>query len=342
VTLRPAILLTTLAGLASPVAGQQPPYAEPPSKTDPLPRPEPKPIRPLPGPGTPITPLPADSSIPGLEDADYRVHPPPLRSEGTFLIHKRGSMLRLPTGERAFIFETDDKDKTERPMVLIPNQVLQRMEQSAAERSEPSVFYITGQVFSFKNVNYLLPSASSSLQPIADAESKPPSPEAAGPTVGPPRPGDDSAPLVQELIKNLEAQHERPRAIEPEAPPPAPTGADHESTPTLAPAIIADTGPGHLIPEGRSILRRRARMVRISSGQWAAAFDAGPKGDPDLDQPMPLVPCLNLQRMESYANSKGDNVTLELSGQVLTYQGHNSLIPTSYRVYPSDDLAPRH
>lgn len=327
--------LTIILALAIRAVGQ-----EPATEPSPAERPAPIPIQPSGTPGS----KPAESSIPGLEDADFKVHPASLRREGTFFSGKRGSLVRLTgpglSGERVFVFHADEKGKSERPMVLLPCTELQRMEQILADRTEPVAFLLFGQVFAYRGVNYLLPTAARMQQarladtPAPDTPPVAPTPDAADPS-------------VQSLIKQLESQRDRPHTIEPGVPlapasdpTPAPTGA------TGSPKPPGETS-SHVMPEGKTVLRRRARMVHAAGAaggvgsQWDVVFDSGPQGDPDFDRPMNLVPCLTLQRMEAWAASRGDGVSLEISGQVLSYQGRNYLIPTMFRVYPTGELEPR-
>jgi hypothetical protein len=301
-------------------------------------------------------PPPPDVSIPGLEDTDFRVKPAPLRGEGTFLLRQRGSIVKLPGGEKAFIFHPDETGKSERPMVLVQSTTLQRMEQAAADRPGQTAFAVSGQVFAYRGVNYLLPSAyaivheneqSSGAAPGAPRANEPMSTRSESDMTpsGDKPAAASSDPSVQELIKQLEAQRERPRTIEPGVPlaPPNASG-----TPSRAPgsepppAATAPIDPeARIIPEGKTVIRRRARMVRASSGEWSIAFDSGPQGSPNVDRPMVLVPCMNLQRMEAWAASRGDAVSLEVSGMVLAYQGRNYLLPTLFRVDTIHELEPR-
>ena len=89
-----------------------------------------------------------EGAIPGLEEADFLVAASPLRAEGTFVVERRGSMIKLGTGERVIVFHADDKGKRERPMVLLPCQKLQQMESAEGTAAEDAaVFVVTGQVF---------------------------------------------------------------------------------------------------------------------------------------------------------------------------------------------------
>lgn len=319
--------------LAQPALAQQEPADRPPTPPTPAPtaptgaprpaepRPGPKPVapaaKPAAEPAKPGVPNLEPGAIPGLESTDFKIAPAPLLSERTTLTLRRGSMIRLPTGEPVFVFHPDSRGRAERPMVLLPSQRLQQIEQVAADRAEPPVFLMTGQVFVYQGLNYLLPTAYSIVQPPSEAPAAEPAPP-------PPPPATD--PQVQDLIKQLESQRRGPRAVERTAPP--------------APAVQAEPAKG-LMPEGQAVVRRRGRMVRGGGGDWEFAFDRGSAGDPQIDRPMVLSPCLNLQRMEQQVAIRGEGTTFEVSGQVRTYRGRNHLAPTLFQVYGATDLQPR-
>jgi hypothetical protein len=83
-------------------------------------------------------------------------------------------------------------------------------------------------------------------------------------------------------------------------------------------------------------------MFRTGASDWVFRFDKGPGGGSDkVDRPLVVIPTLNLQRMEVWALRRGEDLTFELSGRVLAYQGKNYIIPTMFQVYPDNDLEPR-
>jgi hypothetical protein len=298
---------------------------------DPPARQAPKPIAPKSAP-----PRPTEDSIPGLEDADFRITPAPLRREGSFITRQRGSMVRLPSGDKAFIFHKDAQGRAERPMVLLPCLTLQGMEQIVADRNDDTAFLITGQVYAYRGVNYILTTAA----PTASiAEPSRPSPTPDAPKSDPPKPDDPSRsspdksaerpntdPAVQDLIRDLEAQRDRPRTLGGTSAPAAPK-------PSAAPT--------DLLREDSTISLRRGRIVRLAGGEWAFAFDNSPAGEPGSDRVLVLNPCQNLQSMEAWAARLGDSATLLLSGRIYQYQGRNHIIPTMYQITTPAELSPR-
>ena len=337
------IRTTMAAGLvAGMVAGdaaarQQP--ETPPPPTEPLKRPPAESIKPTrtgaPPPPEPAGPRMKDDAIPGLEDSDFRIGAAPLRSEGTFLTLKRGSMLNLPGGERVFVYHKDEKGQRERPMVLVPSQTLQRMEQIAQDRTEPPIFVVSGQVFVYQGVNYLLPTnyriaSGESEAPVADPPKTVPKP--AVPAKPPTERPTLSDPAVQDLIHELERQREASRASEARAARPDPEKKAETTRPAAESALI---------PEGQTVVRRRGRLIRSDAGDWAFVFDRGLSGEAGTDRPLIVTPTLNLQRMEAWVAKQGETATFELSGRVLAYQGRNYIVPTMYQVYTPNDLEPR-
>lgn len=253
----------------------------------------------------------------------------PLRREGTFLVRQRGSMVRLRNGEWLMVFHRDAQGKAERPMVLVRSANLARMEQLGGTEPEAQAFIVTGQVLAYRGVNYLLPTAPPVL---ARAEPRPAAPEQ--PASTPAAPGSPEEPGIDELIRSLEAQLDRPRGLglarAPEGPPPAQArDGVSDRTPTI-------------LPEGSMLIRRRGRLVRTSAGDTALAMDADADAPPSLDPPMILAPCLLLERMERVALDRGEVMTFEVTGRVLAYQGRNYLLPTMFRVYPPGDVDRRH
>jgi hypothetical protein len=308
-----------LAGVAvlvmSGAAWAQKEYPEPPARPAPIPIPA----------TTTGTKQPEqkDDSIPGLEDADFRLSAAPLRREGSFIIRQRGFLVKLPGGEHAFVFHKDAAGKAERPMVLLPCLTLQSMEQTAGERSEPTAFLITGQVYAYYNVNFLLPTAA----PIAGASV----PAASGEKPASPDASTLKDPDVQDLIHELESQHDRPRTL-------SSVSKSKEETKT---SDAPKAGNVDLLPEGSTISRRRGRLIRLQSGEWAFAMDNGTAGTSSTDRAWVLNPCTTLQRMEAWAAQLGENATLQLSGRMYQFGGRNHIIPTMFQVSPPNELTPR-
>lgn len=315
--------------LVAPIAmGQERPAADP------------RPISPTQtrAPGVvPASPAPGPGDLARLETGGSPGFP--LRREGTFLVRARGVMARLPGGEVAFVFARDSEGKSERPMVLLPNQALQRMEQSAGGAGRTAGFVLTGQVLVYAGVNYVLVSEASMLAPepatIGTTEAGTPAEKAANPESQEPAPRADASPVpgvltddpsVQDLVRRLAWQRERPRTIER-------TDARREDRPRTSSESV------DVLPEGRMIVKRKGRLVRGNEGDWTFAMDSTP--DAKADAPLTLLPCANLQRLDTWAGTVGEGGAVEVTGRVTMYRERNYLLVTMFRLLPTAEVTAR-
>lgn len=111
------------------------------------------PAKPSPAP-QPAAPAPGGPAQPGV-----RVQSPSgrLLREGTFLVERRGRLVRATTGDWLYTFDADAKGQADPTMVVLPCQKLEAMEKLAERYGESLSFTVTGQVFVYKNKNYILP-----------------------------------------------------------------------------------------------------------------------------------------------------------------------------------------
>ncbi len=82
-----------------------------------------------------------------------------LKREGSFVITRRGRMMRA-NGQHAqwlFVFESDKDQLADPPMYLMPCRMLEDMENLAARHNQSIQFILSGQVFTYRRANYLLP-----------------------------------------------------------------------------------------------------------------------------------------------------------------------------------------
>lgn len=111
-----------------------------------------RPLRPSDAPG--VAPQ-ADPRIVGVAPG---LAPSKLRRQGEFIVARRGRLIRATGASQVvFAFDADSADTPEPPMVLMPCQLLQDMEDLAQERGDKVVFILSGQVFVYRSANYLLP-----------------------------------------------------------------------------------------------------------------------------------------------------------------------------------------
>ena len=80
-----------------------------------------------------------------------------LQREGTFLASRRGRVIKAPSGEWQYHFDTGPDNRLDAPMVLMPCLNLQAIEKLAERGGEALSFSMSGQVFVYKGRNFLLP-----------------------------------------------------------------------------------------------------------------------------------------------------------------------------------------
>lgn len=84
--------------------------------------------------------------------------PPHLLPEGTFIINRRGRMIRSKDGSRElFAFQADSQKAPEAPMILQACRKLESMEKIVTQRGNSVVFILSGQVHTYRGANYLMP-----------------------------------------------------------------------------------------------------------------------------------------------------------------------------------------
>jgi hypothetical protein len=82
---------------------------------------------------------------------------PALLPEGTFLASRRGRLAKSASGEWMFVVDSGAEGVAEPAMVLMPCQNLAGMERTAEQRGDAVTFSVSGQVFAYRERNYLLP-----------------------------------------------------------------------------------------------------------------------------------------------------------------------------------------
>jgi len=128
----------------------------------------PEPVSPTPDPAAadnadartpPVKPMDIDLSVVGSAPAlQGQSKPTELRREGEFVVSRRGRIMRAPDANRSlFVFDSDGQALADPPMILLPCQLLENMEQIITDRGDQTVFVITGQVFTYHDVNFLMP-----------------------------------------------------------------------------------------------------------------------------------------------------------------------------------------
>lgn len=106
----------------------------------------------------PISPTPSVEIDPRVIGIAPGMVQPKLRREGEFVVNRRGRITRSVDGRHLlFVFDSDSKAVQDPPMILVPSQILQNMEDLVLERGDKIIFTLSGQVLSYRGANYLLP-----------------------------------------------------------------------------------------------------------------------------------------------------------------------------------------
>jgi hypothetical protein len=78
-----------------------------------------------------------------------------LLPEGTFVVDRPGRLVREDEWW-TLVFESADGSVRERPLLLLPNQQVELMEQTSAAGTRSVVFIVSGEVTSYHGRNYLM------------------------------------------------------------------------------------------------------------------------------------------------------------------------------------------
>ena len=102
------------------------------------------------------------SKVPVLDPRIVGVAPdmpqPKLRREGEFVVSRRGRIARTRGGRDVmFMFDSVNKDKPEPPMILVPCEILETMENEVERQGDKISFIVSGQILTYRGANYLLP-----------------------------------------------------------------------------------------------------------------------------------------------------------------------------------------
>jgi len=337
------------ASLRDVVGSRQARPAEPPDiqPTKPV-QPSPAPQRPRQKLG-PLAGLPPEVGLPGRR----------FYAEGTFLSRRKGSLFRSPSGDVIFLPQRDSNKRGEAPMVIMACQELARLEAVPDAFSKDVVVTISGSIYVYYDRQYLMPSAysveralqansSPAVPSTMDGNSTSTAPEPKTAAAPAPNPASAADPDVADLIKDLESKRGTSRAIDPPSEmkpqsiasgarpsePVSPTDSASSTTGNLAAGAV-----GSVIPEGTTLFGRRARLVRLTGGLLAAAFD-GDTTNP-APAPMPFLRCKMTQKLDEAARSRGEDLSLTVSGRVTVYDGRNYLLPSLVQVATNGDIRPQ-
>jgi hypothetical protein len=265
----------------------------------------------------PLAALGADgSSAPGVPKGKFL-------PEGTFLSGRPGAIVRSPSGTCLFVPAAASGGLAKVvPMVLLPNQRLAQVVADFEKDQTALAANVSGQAFLYQGRQYFLISVFAVSRESEAAGSTSRASSAASAVV------DDD---VKAMMAELDARPSAPRAMDQRLVTPTPTSSGGGE---------AKTSKDNVIAEGVVVTGRRARLIRggLGAGGLTAAFDNGPS-NPNLPA-MPMLPCRLLEQLESLAASRGENLTIRLSGRTTVFEGRNYLLPTMYQVIRPGDITP--
>ena len=346
-----------------------PELADPKPSTKPAPQDSPRapssPVAQPPAPPAKVDPAPAASpqssiaSVPLLPTNSVSGAFPAATSlpEGTFVIDRVGKVVVAETGDVIFVPVAESAAAGQPLMVLLPSQRLEQMLASRAVNGEEVSFRIAGQVFTYRDRAFLLPSMFAVQQQpnlITPEQPKPAKDQSSvglstgdGGLASVPRASALRDPQVTELIRELEGQRaggSEPRRLSATV---APTLPNAVAPVVLAPIVPAtgEPAPGSdqrlIANEGTLLVSKRGRIVRLPQDGGRLAFTVDNDANSPAPAPMILQPCRVMQQIEGVAATKGDGVTYRVSGRIMVSGGRNYLLPTFFQLFPKSDITPR-
>lgn len=241
-------------------------------------------------------------------------------TEGSFIVQMEGLVHRASLG--AWIFEpTDLIDEAKiKPLIILPSQTLTRLIQIVGLDAEHNRVSLTGEVSLYRGRNYLLITAIT-VDSTDEADDSLIELESNQNGDAQPEPADSLSQSVQDLIGELEEARTADRAI---------------LQPTHTGSFEGGRAP---VPEGRTFMRRRARLTYLAAGEVAVTFDNDP--DQVIDAPLVVLPCNLLERMEWVVENHGDSLPVRVSGQSFAYNGRSFIMPRSIVIERPGELDTR-
>lgn len=293
-----------------------------------------------------------------LADGSTIVSPPnTLLSEGTFLAGRIGQVVRLETGNLAFLPALEEGKPPLPAMALLPSEPYAKLEALLDSFDGSLWMSLTGEVMTYHNRNYILPTTFSSVadptqataaqNTDASAPKNQPSHQAptqpttdAGSSDASDQPAEAvSDPRIDALVEALKAQQHEPKSLDTTFPQ-AHSKSLNENT---SPAKGAN---------GSLMLNQTGRMVRTPGGSWAVQIDNDTDTLPtqtDSSEQTPgvkaasqylLLPCKTVQAMEYQAQQLGDRWVFQVSGNVYRMNSQMYLLPRFFVTLPPSEIDP--
>lgn len=80
-----------------------------------------------------------------------------LRREGEFIVNRTARLVRAANGSQVtIVFESENKSSPESPLIVLPSQTLENLEDVLQERGDNTPFVASGEVTTYRGANYIL------------------------------------------------------------------------------------------------------------------------------------------------------------------------------------------
>ncbi len=277
-------------------------------------------------PPTADTPSDTESGIEKMVVDDDVIPQPSKRwmlREGARLVEVEGWLRKNPqTSLWQYHISETNPDAPGYVLTVLPCMLLDEMVTVVTSMRGAEVeFVATGEVYVYLDQNYFLPthpprvirvqelygSTTTEAESTSDAQSTAQSD------------GDKEEESAESLMRELDT------AVQGQTVPIIPG-----SSLTASDTYEEDVESKKLLAEGTVLLSRRGVLSRSVEGAWTFVLDADSTGL--ADPPLRIMPCLLLEKLESYINRSGRNAPVLLSGHVYVYDRHNYILPRTFRI----------
>lgn len=245
---------------------------------------------------------------------DVPVERIPLLREGTRILGATGTLTRA-NEKSPLVFEIE-REGGGKPtaIIVLPNRHLAEMEGAKTKNPELK-FQISGDIFAYKNLNYLLVRKANTIEDHAQRDRQ-------ATVIMDPNFSDSDGGEFEGSLEDIIQQLEEA------------TGPLMRSIRNAADNPVDDAeGP----KEGDRITARRCHVVRNSLGAWVAVFVSDATGL--ADPPCTLLPGKQFDSLVKSVSKEESSTPVLLSGEIMKYHGHSFLALRAWRkVHKTDHL----